>query len=139
MNWEAYLASWIAEAPALAGSVVAVTVMVLFALLLGFRRTAELDEAALERLAEAEGASVEAALLAPDARAAFAKLSGGKVMIARVMGNDISARIAPQTAAAVRVAQDKLSVRFADTGFPPLHMRLQQTPPWLAQLAGDAK
>lgn len=112
--------------------------MVGVAALLGFRKTARIDDGALQRLAAAEGARVEGALIAPDQKSAFARLEGGKLMIARVMGADISARTAPAAGARVRVARGKLRVAFADTGFPPLQMAVDQAPPWLAQLAGDA-
>ena len=131
-----YLAEWGAEIPALLGSVIAVTLMVGVAAALGFRKSARLDDAALERLAAAEGARVEAAVIAPNGRDALARLSDGKLMVARVMGNDVSARAAPAGAVRVKVARGKLSATFADLGFPPLHIRLQDTPAWLDDLAG---
>jgi hypothetical protein len=120
-----------------AGSVVVVLVMIGIAAALGFRTTATLDDAALRQLAANDGASLEAAAIAPNARAAFARLSGGKLMIARVMGNDVSARIVPASAARVRYRGGKLSVTFGDLGYPPLHMQLESAPPWLAALAGE--
>ena len=135
MSVEAYLAQWAEEAPALIGSVIAVTVMVGIAAALGFRRTAKLDEAALARLAAAEGASVEGAVIASDGKDALARLSGGRLMVARVMGNDVSARVAPAGAVRVRVGDGKLSATFADLGFPALNMKLQDSPAWLKELA----
>jgi len=130
----------IAKLPVLAGSAAVILLMVGVAAALGFRTRAKLDEAALARHAEADGAVVEAALIAPDGAAAFAKLSGGKLMIARAMGEDTSARIAPASTADVRLNGGKLSVQFADLGYPPLHMQVEQPPPWLAELAaGDAR
>lgn len=135
-----YLQQWVEEAPTLIGSVVAVAFMVGVAALLGFRNTARIDDAALQRLAAAEGSRIESAVVASNAKSALARLDGGKLMIARVMGADISARVVPASVARVRSRNGKLSVAFADTGFPPLHMKLQETPPWLAQLAaGEAK
>lgn len=131
-----YLAQWRAEVPALVGSVIAVALMVGAAAALGFRKTARLDEAALARLAAAEGASLEHAVIAPNGRDALARLSGGKVMIARVMGNDVSARVAPAGAVRLKLAPGRLSATFADLGFPPLNMRLQDAPAWLHELAG---
>jgi hypothetical protein len=131
-----YLAEWRAEGPALLGSVIAVTLMVAVAASLGFRRTAKLDETALARLAAAEGASVEAAVIAPNGRDALARLSGGKLMVARVMGADVSARVAPAGAVRLKVAAGRLSATFADLGFPPLNMRIQDLPAWLEELAG---
>jgi hypothetical protein len=136
MTWEDYLRQWTAEAPALVGSIVAVTLMVGVAAVLGFRKTARLDETALERLAAGEGAAVEAAVIAPNGRDALARLSDGRLMVARVMGADVSARVAPAGAVRLRLAPGRLSATFADLGFPPLHMRLQDAPAWLAELAG---
>jgi hypothetical protein len=133
-----YLQVWIDKAPVLAGSIAAVLFMAGFAAVLGFRQTARLDDAELQRLAAAEGARVEASIIAPNAKSALARLEGGKLMIVRVMGADISARIAPAAAARLRRGNGKLSVAFADTGFPPLHMKIEQPPSWLAEL-GEAR
>lgn len=129
------LQNLIAEAPVLAGSATVVLVMVGLAWGLGFRAKAKLSEAELERLAAAEGAVLEHALIAPDGRAAFAVLQGGKLMVARVMGDDVSVRVAAAGGVRVAVTQGRLSAVFADLGFPPLHMAIEQTPPWLSQLA----
>lgn len=129
------LQNLIAEAPVLAGSAIVVLVMVGLAWGLGFRAKAKLSEAELERLAAAEGAVLEHALIAPDGRAAFAVLQGGKLMVARVMGDDVSVRVAAAGGVRVAVTQGRLSAVFADLGFPPLHMEIEQTPPWLSQLA----
>jgi hypothetical protein len=137
---EAYLQEWIDQAPILAGSIIAVLFMAGVAALLGFRRTARIDEAELQRLAAAESASVERASIRPDGKSAVARLSGDKLLIARVMGADISARVAPLALARFRFRNGKFSVAFADTGFPPLELAVDETPPWLAQLAaGDAR
>jgi hypothetical protein len=136
----AYLQEWIDQAPVMAGSIVAVLFMAAFAALLGFRKTARIDEAELQRLAAAESASVERVSIKPDGKSAVARLSGDKLMIARVMGADISARAAPLALARFRFRKGKFSVEFADSGFPPLELAVDETPPWLAQLAaGDAK
>ncbi|WP_325060735.1 hypothetical protein [Vitreimonas sp.] len=133
------MANWVAEAPVLAGSAAVVLFMVGVAALLGFRHTAKLDDAELARLAAAEGANVEHAVIDARGRNAFVRLSGGKLMIARVMGNDVSARVSPAAAVQISLRNGKLSVRFADLGYPPLHMRLQAPPTWIAELAGEPK
>lgn len=137
MNWDAYFAEWVKEAPILAASAAVVLFMVGVSALLGFRQTARLNDEALAGLAAAEGASVEQAVIDERGRNALARLSGGRLMVARVMGNDVSARIAPAAAVSVSVRNGKLNARFADLGFPPLHMKLQAPPPWLAELAGE--
>lgn len=137
MNWDAYLSEWVTEAPILVGSAAVVLFMVGVAALLGFRQTATLNDAALAGLAAAEGASVEQAIIDARGRNALARLSGGRLMVARVMGNDVSARIAPAASVAVSVRDGTLNAQFADLGFPPLHMKLQAPPPWLAELAGE--
>lgn len=124
----------------LAGSFAVVLIMVILAAALGFRRQARLDTAELARLADAEGVSIEGAVIAPNGRDALARLTGGRLMVARVMGADVSARITPAAGVRVAVARGKLSVRFADIGFPPLNMKLEDEPAWLAELAaGDAR
>jgi hypothetical protein len=120
----------------LAGSAAVVLLMIGIAAALGFRQSVKLDEAAIASLAE--GALVEAVVIAPNGRAALARLAGDKLMIARAMGADTSARISLASAARVRLKGEKLSVEFADVGYPPLHMRAPGAPPWLAALAaGD--
>lgn len=121
------------------GSALVVLFMIAMAALLGFRDRARVDEALIAKLAAEEGLQSEAALVAPDGRAGFARLSGGKLMIARVMGADISTRVAPASSTRVTWRAGKLSVAFADVGYPPLHMRVDDAPPWVAALArGDA-
>jgi hypothetical protein len=129
----------IEKLPVLAGSVAVILLMVGVAWALGFRPKAKLDDAALARLAGAEGASIDSALYAPDGKAALARLTSGKIMVARAMGGDISARTAAASAVRVRLSGDKLSLQFADVGYPPLHMRVQEPPHWLAELAGEAR
>lgn len=121
----------------LVGSVAVVLLMIGLAAVLGFRQVARIDDAELARLAAEDGASLEHSVIGADGRQALARLSGGKVMVARVMGNDVSARIVPERGVRVRFASGKLSARFADLGFPALNMRVQAPPSWLAELAGD--
>lgn len=125
----------ISKLPVLAGSAAVIVLMVGAAAALGFRPKATLDDASLALLAGNEGASVEAALIAPDAKSALARLSGGRIMVARAMGGDVSARVAPASAVTAVLKGEKLSVRFADVGYPPLHMKVQSPPAWLADLA----
>lgn len=129
----------ISKLPILAGSAAVIILMVGVAAALGFRPKAALDEGTLAQLAENEGASIEAFVIAPDSKSALARLSGGQIMVARAMGGDISARIAPASAVRTRLKRNKLSVRFADLGYPPLHMRVQSPPAWLADLVGEGR
>ncbi|MBY0565905.1 MAG: hypothetical protein K2P70_01225 [Hyphomonadaceae bacterium] len=122
-----------------AASAGVVAFMVAVAFALGFRARAALDDASLAALATYEGDAVDAAVIAPNKRAAFARLRSGKLMIARVMGADVSTRVAPASTARVKLKRGKLSVAFADIGYPPLHLKLGEAPPWIAALAqGEA-
>lgn len=125
--------------PVLAGSVAVIVLMLTVAFTLGFRPKVQLNDAALAQLAQNEGASVEGALIAPDAKSALARLSGGRIMVARAMGGDVSARIAPASAVSARLNGQKLSVQFADVGYPPLHMKVETPPAWLADLVGEGR
>jgi hypothetical protein len=130
----------LAEAIELAGSVAVIVLMVGVAAMLGFRVSVRIDDAELARLAETEGARVENAVIAPNGRSAFARLSDGRIMIARVMGADVSARFAPARSIRLGLKQGRLNATFADAGFPPLRMRVDGEPPWLGDLnRGDAK
>lgn len=126
----------------LAGSLAAVSLMVAFAWVLGFRRAARIDRAELERLlALAEpGGRIEDAVIASDRRAALARLADGKLLAAKSMGGDVSVRIYPTAALTVRLAPRRISAAFADLGFPTLNVRLEHDPPpWLAELAAAAE
>lgn len=129
----------ISKLPILAGSAAVIILMVAVAAALGFRPKAPLNDAVLAQLAENEGVSVEGAVIAPDSKSALARLSGGKIMVVRAMGGDVSARIAPASAVRVALRGEKLSVQFADVGYPPLHMRVQTPPTWLADLVGEVR
>jgi len=130
----------LAEGIELAGSATVILVMLGVAAVLGFRKAAQIDEAALTRLAEAEGARIEHAVVAQNGRSALARLSDGRIMVARVMGADVSARCAAAKSVRLGLKHGRLDARFADTGFPPLKMRVDGAPQWLNALAtGDAK
>ena len=118
----------------LAGSAAVVLLMVGVAGALGFRNTAKLDEAELATLAAAEGARVEAAAIDAKGRAAVARLTGGKLLFAKVMADGLSARVLPLGQARVRAKAGKVSVTFGDLGYPSLSMRLENPPAWLAEL-----
>jgi hypothetical protein len=124
----------LAQAIELAGSAAVILLMLGVAAVLGFRMSTRIDQAELERLAAAEGARVDAAVVAPDGRSALARLPDGRLMIARVMGADISARFASAASVRLTFSQGRLNATFADTGFPPLEMRLEQEPKWLSDL-----
>ena len=126
----------VAEFIELAGSAAVVLLMIGVAAILGFRMSARIDGGELTRLAEAEGARVDGAVIAKNGRTAFARLSDGRVMVARVMGADVSARFASANAVTVDVKAHKLNATFADIGFPPLKMRLDDSPAWLNEFSG---
>ena len=119
----------------LIGSAAVILLMVGVAAILGFRIAARLDEDELKRLAAAEGAWVQDFVIAPDKRRALARLTDGKLMIARVMGLDTSIRIVAPGAVRLKLRPGRLELAFADIGYPPLHMRLKDQPAWRAELA----
>lgn len=116
------------------GSAAVIVLMLGVAWVLGFRQLAKLDDAVLSRIANAEGAQVEVAAIDAKGRNAVAKLSGDKLLIAKVMADGVSARILSQGQARVRMAKDRLSITFGELGYPSLNMRLQNPPAWLADL-----
>ena len=129
----------IAELVELGGSAAVVLLMIGVAAVLGFRMSARIDEGELTRLAAAEGARVDGAVIAQNGRAALARLSDGRVMVARVMGADVSARFAPRKAVQINVSSRRLNATFADVGFPPLNMRLDESPAWLNDFSGGGE
>lgn len=121
-----------------AGSAAVVAFLVVVIYFAGFRQTARVDEAALSQLASAEGVGVAGAVFEPRGRAVLAKLSDGKLLIARVMGDGVGARVAPAASAEVRLRRDRLRVSFGDLGFPALSWKLkEQAPGWLKELAQE--
>jgi hypothetical protein len=130
----------LAELIELTGSAAVVLLMIGVAAALGFRLSARIDDSELTRLAEAEGARVEGAVIAQNGRTALARLSDGRLLVARVMGADVSARFAAGQSVRLTLKGDRLNATFADVGFPPLNMRLDDQPAWLAELSrGEAK
>ena len=118
------------------GSAAVIVFMLGVAWVLGFRQRARLDDGVVARLASAEGVRVEATAIDAKGRAAVAKLDGGKLLIAKVMADGVSARVLPLGQARVRLAQHKLSITFGDLGYPSLNMRLENPHAWLAELGG---
>lgn len=119
-----------------AGSAAVVLFLVAVIYLAGFRAAARLDADVLKRLADAEGVPIEAAVVDPGGRAALAKLAGGRLLAARVMGDEIGARVTPASAASVKLGKSRVRVALGDIGFPALNVRLgAEAPPWLLELA----
>jgi phosphohistidine swiveling domain-containing protein len=124
-----------AELIELASSAAVVLLMIGVAAFLGFRMSARIDEDELVRLAGEEGVRVEASVIAQNGRSALARLSDGRIMVARVMGADVSARFTKASAVRLDVNGRRLNATFADAGFPPLKMRLDDSPAWLAEFS----
>ncbi|MBY0563179.1 MAG: hypothetical protein K2P58_03245 [Hyphomonadaceae bacterium] len=119
-----------------AASAVVVGLMVGLAALLGFRQRSRLDRAAVEALATGEGQTVQDALIASNGSAALALLSSGALLIARTLADGVSVRIVSAGGARLQVTPRKVTIAFADIGFPPLHLPLKAAPPaWLVALA----
>lgn len=121
----------VAELIELGGSAAVVLLMIGVAAVLGFRMSARIDDAELARLAEAEGVLVDGAVIAQNGRSALARVSDGRVMVARVMGADVSARFVAASSVSLDVKARRLNATFADAGFPPLKMKLDDSPAWL--------
>ncbi len=120
----------------LAGSAIGVLAMVGAAMALGFRARAHLTEADLSSIAAEEGRSLQDSLIAPDARCALARLADGAVLVARALGDGVSARIIPASAVRVTLQKGGLRVALADIGYPPIQLRLPQAPPaWAVAMA----
>lgn len=124
----------------LAGSAAVVLFMIGVAALLGFRQSAQLDDGELARLAANEGARIDAAIVDKAGKGALARLGDGKLLIARVMADGVSARVAPAEALSFNLAGDGLRITFADLGFAPLKLRLAgDAPDWVRRLAVGGK
>ncbi|MEQ1617983.1 MAG: hypothetical protein ABL883_06525 [Terricaulis sp.] len=120
----------------LAGSAIGVLAMVGAAMALGFRARARLTEVELSRIAVEEGRTLQDVLIAPDARCALARLADGAVLVARALGDGVSARIVSSSAARVTLKAGRLRVALSDIGYPPIELRLQQAPPaWAVAMA----
>lgn len=132
----AFLGLTMTDALVTAGSALVVALLVLAIYVAGFRAVARIDAAGLEKFAAAEGASVEAAAIDPGGRAALAKLTGGKLMVARAMGDNVGVRVTPAAGASVRLRKERVRITFGDIGFPALSLRIEGEPPaWLRELA----
>jgi hypothetical protein len=124
----------------LAASAAVVLFMIGVAALLGFRQTARLDDAELARLAAGEGARIEAAIIDTLGRGAVARLADGGVLIARVMADGVSVRVAPAGTLSFNLERNGLRVTFADLGFAPLTLRFaSEAPDWVRRLVAGEK
>lgn len=135
MDWRAYLAVWIGEAPSLAVSALAVLAMVGAAAALGFRKAVRLDAMTLQLMVEDEDAAIEEAAIAADGKSALAQLSGGKLLLARVMGADVSARIAAAETVRLIGSAGRVGAICGDPGYPVLEIEIERPPAWLERLA----
>lgn len=101
--------------------------------LLGFGKNIKLDRALIEqRLADYEpGARLQDIAIDDKGRAALARLTDGRLLIARVMGDSVTLRIVTALTMKLRISDGKISARFADLGFPSLNMALSEPPAWL--------
>ena len=120
----------------LAASAGGVLLMIAVAAALGFRQRARLDADSLVQLAAAEHARVEASVVDASGRAAVARLSDGKWLIARVMADGVGVRVLAPDAVRVRATPNGLKLMFADLGFPALHLKVAgAAPAWLTERA----
>jgi hypothetical protein len=121
-----------------AGSAVVVAFLVFMVWLLGFRTALKLDAEIIRReLAYAEpGAALTNALTDTRGRNGLGELADGRLLIARAMADGASLRLLPRKAAKVSLEPNRVRVRFADLGYPPLDLHLDgPAPAWLAALA----
>jgi hypothetical protein len=121
----------------LGASAAVVVFMVIVAASLGFRTRARVDQAELERLVALSepGARVAEAAFADDGDAALARLTDGKLVVAKRMGDRVTLRLHAPASVALKLKPGSVSATFADLGFPVLHMKLNDPPRWLADFA----
>jgi hypothetical protein len=121
----------------LGASTAVVLLMVLVAMTLGFRARARVDASELERLVALSepGARIADAAIADDGGAALARLTDGKLVVAKSMGDRVTLRLHAPSSVALKLKPGSVSATFADLGFPVLHMKLTNPPRWLADLA----
>jgi hypothetical protein len=121
----------------LGASAAVVLLMVLVAMILGFRARARVDASELERLVALSepGARIADAAIADDGHAALARLADGKLVVAKSMGDRVTLRLHAPASVAFKLKAGSVSATFADLGFPVLHMKLNDPPRWLADLA----
>lgn len=130
------------EIVVLGGSLVVIAIMLGAAFLLGFRQSAAVTAAEVERLAaEAEpDARVESVLIDAKGRAGLARLSNGRLLAVRAVGDGVSVRSFAASAVRLKLAPDRVIATFGEVGYPRLDLKLdtQPTPPWLTELAEGA-
>ena len=119
----------------LAASAAVVAFMVIVAALLGFRERLTLTAADLARLAREEGDIAEDTLVGARGNTGAALLRSGKVLVARVLGDGIGARIVSADAIHARLVRAGVRIALADLGFPPMLIRVKgEAPAWIARL-----
>lgn len=123
----------------LAGSVTVVALMVAMAALLGFRTRATVNASELERLVALSepGARIAESAFADDGDAALARLADGRIVVAKRMADRVTLRLHAPGSVKLRLTHGIVRARFADLGFPVLHMEHAAPPRWLVDLAED--
>lgn len=122
----------------LSASAAVVALMVIVAALLGFRERLTLTEADLARLAREEGDVVESTLVGARGSVGAARLASGKLLIARVMGDGVGARIVNADSVRAKRVRAGVRVMLVDLGFPPMLIRVKGDPPaWLMNLGAS--
>lgn len=121
----------------LGASAVVVAFMVAVAALLGFRTRVRIDQRELERLLALSepGARIAESACADDGAAALARLTDGKFAVAKTMGDRVTLRLHAPAQVALALERGGVRATFADLGFPVLHMKLENPPRWLAEVA----
>ena len=126
-----------------AGSALVVAFLVFVVWLMGFRTALKADAELIRReLAFAEpGAQLAEAIADANGRSALGLLADGRLVIARAMGDGVSLRILPASAARLSLDGQRVRLRFADLGYEPLNLTLAESAPaWLSALAqGEPK
>lgn len=127
----------------LGGSLAVIGAMLAAAFLLGFRHrraiATDADVQAIAREAEPD-ASVESTAIDPKGRAALARLSDGRLLAVRAIGDGVSVRSFASSAVRLRLAPHGVIATFGEVGYPRLDLALdlKTTPPWLLELAEGA-
>lgn len=101
---------------------------------MGFRDRARI--LSLAPLAQSFGVTLSETLIDAEGRAAIGLSVDGRLLVAKAMGADVAARIAPVSAIHKLAVKDgAVILALSDWGFPDVRLRVDHVPLWIGRLA----
>lgn len=111
-----------------------VVILVILSWMMGFRERARI--VSLAPIAQNLGVTLSETLIDAEGRAGIGLSVDGRLLVAKAMGADVAARVAPVSAIEkLDVKDGDVKLALSDWGFPDVRVRVAQVPLWIGRLA----